>query len=187
MRRLFPSGRVLFQVAEYISNILRTFCFILFKNPDIVYAYSDKPLYIVSPLKKFFKFKLIYDMRGDSLNELKVQGASPKYISRLSKTHTKALNSVDLVFSVSSAYKINSNCISIPKFNYYDGDIFRYNETDMIKKKEELNLSKKFVFVYTGNAHYYQYLDGTINFFSQFIKKHPNSFLIIISEYDYSK
>ena len=56
MRRLFPSGKVLFQVAEYISNFLRTFYFILFKNPDIVYAYSDKPLYIVSPLKKFFKF-----------------------------------------------------------------------------------------------------------------------------------
>jgi hypothetical protein len=182
---LFPSGKVLFQIAEYISNLIRTAIFVLIKKPNIVYAYSDKPLYIISPLKKFFKFRLIYDMRGDSLDEIKVRGASKKYISRLSKTHKRAIDSVDLVFSVSATYDKEFEGKFIPKFNYYDGEIFRYDKSLMLKKKEELKLLDKLVFVYTGNAHYYQYLDGTMNFFSQFLKKHSDSFLIIITEYEY--
>jgi hypothetical protein len=186
LKRIFPSGKVLFQLGEYIMNFLRTLFYVVLHRPDIVYAYSNKPLYIVAPLKKMFGFKLIYDMRGDTLNEIKVQGASEKYIRRLTKQHNGALAKTDLIFSVSSSYKVNSKARLEPKYNYYDGDIFFYDESMMIKKKEELGLKDKFVFVYTGNAHYYQFLDGNIHFFSQFLKKHEDSFLIIITEYDFS-
>lgn len=187
LRRLFPSGNVLFQIAEYISNLIRTILFVLLKRPDIVYAYSDKPLYIIYPLKKIFRFKLIYDMRGDILNEIKVRGASNKYITRLSRTYTKALNSVDLIFSVSNIYDIKSKANLIPKYNYYDGDLFQYNESSMTQRKKALGLENKFIFVYTGNIHYYQFLEGIINFFSQFLKKHNDSFLLLITEYEFSK
>ena len=172
MKRIFPSGKAIFQLSEFVSNLIRTFIFVLMNKPSIVYAYSNKPLYIISPLKKIFKFKLIYDMRGDVINEKKVQGASKKYISRLSKTHKRAVDSADLVFSVSETYDAGLKEKPFHKFNYYDGEIFRYDESLMLKKKEELKLVNKFIFVYTGNAHYYQFLDGTLNFFSQFIKKH---------------
>jgi len=186
-KRFFPSGIALFQFSELVLNMLRTALYIFTGRPDIVYAYTEKTLFLVSPLKKLFKFKLIYDMRGDIIDELKVQGASKRYVSLLSKIYSKSLNTVDLVFSVSSSFKITSKPKLIPKFNYYDGEIFKYNESLMLKKKKELKLGDKFVFVYTGNAHYYQFLDGTINFFSQFLKKHNDSFLIIISEYDFAK
>lgn len=185
-RRIFPSGKIIYQLSEFILNFIRTTLFILINRPDIVYAYSDKTLYLAAPLKKFFKFRLIYDMRGDTFNELKAQGASNRYISRLSKTHSKSLESVDIVFTVTDFNNLNSEVKSIPKYNYYDGDIFKYDETRMIDKKKELNLIDKFIFVYTGNAHYYQFLDGNIKFFSRFLKKHSDAFLIIISEYDFN-
>jgi glycosyltransferase involved in cell wall biosynthesis len=186
LRRVFPSGKMIFQLGEYFVNFIKTAVFLLMQRPDIVYSYSNKPLYLISPLKKIFNFKLIYDMRGDILDESKAQGASNNYIYRLSKTHKRAIDSVDLIFSVSTKYNNKYKYIFINKFNYYDGEIFKYNESSMIKKKNELGLYDKFVFVYTGNTHYYQYLDGTMNFFSQFLNKHPDSFLIIITEYDYT-
>lgn len=126
-------------------------------------------------------------MRGDILDEHKARGGSKRYLSILSKMHAKALNSADLVFSVSSFYNIKSKAKLIPKFNYYDGEIFRYNETQMLTKKRELKLEGKFVFVYAGNTHYYQFLDGTVKFFSQFLEKHNDSFFIIITEHDSSR
>jgi hypothetical protein len=187
LKRSFPSGSILYQLAELVLNSFRTGFYIFANRPGIIYAYSDKTLFLVSPLKKFFNFKLIYDMRGDIIDEVKARGASNKYLAILSKKYSKSLNSVDLVFSVSGSYNTKSKSKVIPKFNYYDGEIFKYDESSMLKKKEELNLADKFVFVYTGNAHYYQFLDGTIHFFNQFLKKHSDSFLIIITEYDFVK
>ena len=186
-KRFFPSGKTIFRASEYILNVIRTILIIFKNKPDIVYAYSEKTLYLVYSLKKLFKFKLIYDMRGDIIDELRVRGAAQSYINRLSKTNSKALDSTDLVFSVSSFNNLDSKLKIVPKYNYYDGELFRYDEVKMRKKKKELKLEDKFVFVYTGNAHYYQFLDGTINLFSQFLKKHPDSYLIIITEYEFSK
>jgi hypothetical protein len=186
-KRIFPSGKIIFQILEYIINFIKNFLCIIIERPDYIYSYSDKPLYLSFPLKKLFKFKLIYDMRGDILDEHRARGGSKSYLSVLSKIHSKALNTVDLAFSVSGSYNINTNVRVIPKFNYYDGEIFRYNEAQMLEKKKELKLSDKFVFVYNGNTHYYQYLEGTVKFFSQFLKKHNDSFFIIITEHDASK
>jgi glycosyltransferase involved in cell wall biosynthesis len=186
-KRFFPSGKVLFQIAELTLNFIRTTLYIIVNRPDIVYAYTEKALYFAAPIKKLFKFRLVYDMRGDVIDELKVRGAAKRYISILSKLYTISLNAVDLVFSVSSTFNISSKSKFVPKFNYYDGEIFKYDESSMIKKKKELKLEDKFVFVYTGNAHYYQFLDGTIDFFSQFQKKYNDSFLIIITEFDFDK
>ncbi len=187
LRRFFPSVKVIFQTAEFILNFIRTSFVILKYKPYIIYSYAEKPLYLTFPLKKFLRFKLVYDMRGDILDEHKARGASKRYLSILSKIHSKAVNSVDLAFSVSSAYNINSKVKFIPKFNYYDGEIFRYDKSLMLKKKKELKLEDKFVFVYTGNTHYYQFLEGTVKFFSQFLEKHNDSFFIIITEHDVSK
>jgi glycosyltransferase involved in cell wall biosynthesis len=186
LKRVFPSGRLLYQVLEYTLNLIKTSMFIMNKKPDLIYAYADKPMYIASRLKKFFDFKLIYDIRGDILDEHKARGASKRKLSKLSKFHIKALNSVDVAFTVSSTYKINSKAEFIPKFNYYDGEIFKYDEELMLVKKKDLQLDDKFVFVYTGNSHYYQYLEGIVKFFSQFLQKNKDSFFIIITEHDTS-
>ena len=187
LKRFFPSGKVLYQILEYILNFIKTALYIIIDRPDIIYAYGAKPLYLTFPLKKIFRFKLIFDMRGDILDEQKVRGASKRKLSILSKINTSAVNSVDLAFSISSSYNINSKTKFIPKYNYYDGEIFRYDEAQMLKKKKELKLEDKFVFVYTGNTHYYQFLEGTVKFFSQFSGKHEDSFFIIITEHDASR
>lgn len=187
LKRFFPSGKAVFQAAELILNRVRTALNIIKYRPDVIYSYAEKPLYITFPFKKIFKFKLIYDNRGDILDEHKARGASERYVSALSKIHAKAINSADLVFSVSGSYTLVPKSKFVPKYNYYDGEIFRYDESLMINKKKELQLEDKFVFVYTGNTHYYQYLEGTVKFFSQFHEKHSDSFFIIITEHDSSK
>lgn len=186
-KRVFPSGNRIFQILEYIFNFFKNLLFIIIERPDFIYSYSDKPLYLTFPLKKLFKFKLIYDIRGDILDEHRARGGSKRYLSILSKVHSKALNSVDLAFTVSDSYNTNSKVRFIPKYNYYDGEIFRYDEAQMLEKKKELKLDDMFVFVYNGNTHYYQYLDGTVKFFSQFLEKRNDSFFIIITEHDSSK
>jgi glycosyltransferase involved in cell wall biosynthesis len=94
------------------------------------------------------------------------------------------MNKVDLAFSVSDSYQLNSKIKFIPKYNYYDGEIFRYDEEQMLEMKKELKLDDKFIFVYTGNTHYYQYLEGTIKFYHQFHNKYKDSFFIVITEHD---
>jgi hypothetical protein len=184
LKRFFPSGKIIFKVLEYLLNFIKTFWLIISYRPSIIYAYSDVALYLSFPFKKIFGYKLIYDMRGDSLDELKVKGASGRYIRLLSKFHKFAVKSTNLIFTVSSETKIDNISRCIPKFNYFDGEIFRYDETAMLKKKKELRLDDKFIFVYTGNARYYQFLDGTINYFGQFLKRYPDSFLLIITEFE---
>jgi glycosyltransferase involved in cell wall biosynthesis len=187
LKRFFPSGKAIFQAAELMLNRLKTTLIILKYKPDVIYCYAEKPLYLTFPLKKFFKFRLIYDNRGDIIDEHKVQGTSKRYISILSKLHTKALNSVDLVFSVSDSYNITQESKFVPKYNYYDGETFRFDESSMIQKKKELKLEDKFIFVYTGNMHYYQFLEGTVKFYSQFLARHEDAFFIIITEHDSTK
>jgi hypothetical protein len=184
LKRFFPSGKIIFKASEYLLNFIKAFWLIITYRPSVIYAYSDVALYLSFPFKKLLGYKLIYDMRGDSLDELKVRGASGKYINMLSKFHNFALKSTDLVFTVSSETKIKNVKQCIPKYNYYDGEIFRYDESEMLKKRRELGLEDKFVFVYTGNARYYQFLDGSIKFFNRFREKYPDSFLIIISEFE---
>ena len=126
-------------------------------------------------------------MRGDALNELKVQGASTYYLKAFEKLYKYSLKAVDLIFTVSLKHNFSGSTPVIPKFNYYDGNLFYYDEAEAVKKKKELELEDKFVFVYTGNAHYYQYIEGTVFFFSQFYKYYPDSFLLIITEYEDEK
>ena len=184
LKRLFPSGKLLYQGLEFIVNLLNMFVLLSKIKPDIVYCYADKPLLIMSKFKRLFNFKIVYDMRGDTVNEMKVQGNNKLKVFLTERNLLKALVRTDLVFTVSREYKTNIvNCIE-PKYNYYDGDIFEYNQELAKIKKVELGLQDKFVFVYTGNAHYYQMIEETIRFFGQFYLLHKDAYLIIITEYE---
>ncbi len=181
--RRFSSGKVVFQLVEFVLNVFRTFYQLVKYKPDIVYCYADKPLLLSFIWKRILRFKLVFDMRGDTINELKVQKTSRLKLSILAKLYNIAYSNVDMLFSVSDTFKPDKILKVVPKFNYYDGDVFAYNQDQAKQKKKELDLNNKFVFVYTGNSRYYQMIDETIRFFGQFYIKHNNSFLVIISEF----
>lgn len=187
LKRHLPAGKVVYKIMRYILHFFQTFYWLIFYHPKIVYAYSDSSLYLSFAFKRLLNFKLIYDMRGDAINELKVQGASNIYLKLSSYLNNLALKFVDLIFTVTSENKLGRGITSVAKYNYYDGETFLYSEKRAIEKKKEFKLEDKFVFVYTGNAHYYQFLEGTIKFYSQFQNKYPSSFFIIITEYESNK
>jgi len=180
--RLFPSNNLVFQIFEYFTNFIRIFWIIILKRPKVIYCYADIPLFLTIVFKKIFNFKLIYDMRGDIINEWEVQGRNKNKIILLKNIHKFSLTQTNLIFSVSSTYPLQENLNIVSKYNYYDGDIFNFNIKEMIMKKKKLGLQNKFVFVYNGSSNYYQMIDETIKFFSQFHTLYSNSFFIIISE-----
>jgi len=151
--RLFPSGRTIYQLCELIVNIIKTIIILIKNRPVIVYCYADMPLLITSLFKNILGFKLIYDMRGDIINEWEVKGKSKFKIFLLKNYYNFAIKKTDLIFSVSSTFRKGDNLNIVPKFNYYDSDIFGYNEKHSKLIRKELNLEDKFIFVYTGNAH----------------------------------
>jgi len=180
--RFFPSVKPLFQIIEMVLNILRFLIICLKYNPDIVYGYSEKPVFFASFWKNFFKYKLIYDIRGDIVDEYK----SKKYPSWKIYFTKKLVNiskeKSDLIFTVSTAYKDELNKKKIVhKYNFYNGECFYYEKKEAINQKEKLGLKDKFVFLYNGSDHYYQNLEKMVYFFCEFHKQFNDSFFIILS------
>jgi len=184
-KRIFPGVKTIYQIMEFISNLFQIFKIMLKYNPNIVYAYGDKSLYLSSFWKFLFRYKLITDLRGEGVNERKQRGWNKKKLAILSKLDRLCRNKSDKVFIVSDAYKdVRKNSKYVVKYNYYDGDLFEYNEEKVTFKRNELGLSNKFIFIYTGGIHKYQMIEEMVFFFSEFNKIHIDSFFIIISEYD---
>ena len=154
-------------------------------KPDILYAYGDKAVYLSSFWKFLFRYKLIADYRGDGVDERRKNGWHEIKLTLLSKLDMWCRNRANKIFIVSEAYKnFQKNGKYVVKYNYYDGYHFQFYEGKSILKKNELGLSDKFIFVYSGGIHYYQMIEEMIFFFANFNKRHKDSFFIIISEYD---
>lgn len=184
-KRIFPGEKPIYQFIELITDFLRFMKFNFIYKPDITYAYGDKSFYIGALGKIFYRYRLIFDIRGDYVNEL-IEKRNPKWKIKLLKNFEKFfITKTDLIFSVSNTYKYHKKSIKfIPKYNYYDGRLFRYYEEHSILKKNEMGLSEKFVFIYSGSTHYYQMIEEMVFFYSEFNKRHQDSFFIIISEWD---
>ena len=133
--RIFPSGKTVFQLFEFVVNSFRTFYQIIKYKPDVVYCYAEKPLFLTFIWKRMLKFKLIFDKRGDSINELKVKGARIVNLIILEKFYQLACRKVDLLFSVSDTFRQEKIFNVVPKFNYYDGDVFNYRQEQAVQKR----------------------------------------------------
>ena len=182
--RIFPAGNIFYHFFEFLGVVTRLFIFLAKYRPSLIYCYADIPLIFIFFWKKIFGFKLIFDMRGDIINEWKIRGKNKVKFFLLKQLNQLAMYQADLVLSVSSRYSIQNKGMVYPKFNYFDGDIFYYDETQAKLKRQKMKLEDKFIFVYTGNTAYYQMIEENLKFFIQFYKKFNDVFLIIITEHD---
>lgn len=183
-KRIFPRKKNIFKLMEYIINSFRFFCVIYKYRPAIIYAYGEAPLFLSVMSKTYFCYKLVFDMRGDYIDELKQLGSPNWKLNLLQKWLKFSLNKADKVLFISSTgIKEGKTQKYIPHYNYYDRQFFYFADGEFEKNKRQLSLSEKFVFVYSGSSHHYQMIEKTFFFFSEFYKRHNDSFFMILTEY----
>lgn len=177
-RRKMGRGKLFPQLVQFFINI-RYLQKKLAKS-SVVYGYNDVGTLYGALLKPFYRYRLVYDMRGDRSNEMAVQGAPRWRVVFYRMIRNFCLRRCDLVFTVSSKCPgLPEGKRHRPKFNFYDARNFYYDATIAEQKRKELNLENRFVFVYSGTDKYYQMVPEMVRFFSAFLKICPDAWFMI--------
>ncbi|WP_010422207.1 glycosyltransferase [Anaerophaga thermohalophila] len=177
-KRSMGRGRIIPQFLQFLINIL--YLAPRLSKCSIVYGYNDVGTLYGAVLKPFFRYRLVYDMRGNRSNEMAVQGAPKWRITLYRRIKNFCLHKSDLVFTVSK------HCEDIPKgkkhlskYNFYDARHFFYDRAMAGQMREELGLGDRFVFVYSGTDKYYQMVPQMVRFFAGFLKICPDAYFMI--------
>jgi glycosyltransferase involved in cell wall biosynthesis len=173
-------GRIFPQLLQLLLNLKWLFGVMKTTKPDVVYGYNDLGTLYGVLLRLFFRFRLVYDMRGDRVNEMAVQGA-PQWRVRLYRfIRNLCLKRSDLVFTVSDECKdLPPGKRHIPKYNFYDAGRFCYDAQKAREMKAGLGLENRFVLVYSGTDKYYQMVPQMVEFFARFRDVCPDAFFMI--------
>lgn len=173
-------GRLFPQFLQLLLNLRWLFRVMKGVRPDVVYGYNDVGTLYGVLLKLLFRFRLVYDMRGDRVNEMAVQGASPWRVRLYRLIRRLCLQKSDLVFTVSD------ECRDLPpgqkhlaKYNFYDAALFSFDEEEARHTRDKLGLGNRFVIVYSGTDKYYQMVAQMVEFFAGFRKVCPDAFFMI--------
>lgn len=179
-KRKAGRGRFFPQLIQFILNLKHIWGVLKSVRPEVVYGYNDVGTLYGLFFKIFFRFRLVYDMRGYRVNEMVVQGAPRWRIRLYSVIRNLCLKNSDLVFSVSDICKdLPKGKRHVPKYNFYDARNFFYDETAARNMRVELGLKGRFVLVYSGTDKYYQMVPEMVNFFAGFLKFCPDAYFMI--------
>lgn len=177
--RFFPQFVQFFLNLWYLSGVLKQ------TKPSLVYGYNDVGTLYGVFLKWLFRFRLVYDMRGDRVNEMAVQGALAWRVYFYRLIRDACLRSCDLVFTVSrNSSLIPGNKMHKAKFNYFDARVFYYDADIVNDVREELELAERFVFVYSGTDKHYQMIPAMVRFFARFLRGYPDAWFMINTPVD---
>jgi len=179
-KRKAGRGRFFPQLIQFILNLIYIRGVLRSVRPDIVYGYNDVGALYGIILKMFFRFRLIYDMRGNRVNELAVQGAPWWRIRLYRQIRNLCLKKSDLVFSVADTCKdLPVGKRYVAKYNFYDARNFFYDEVVAEDIRAELGLTGRFVLVYSGTDKYYQMVPEMVHFFAGFLEFCPDAYFMI--------
>ncbi|MFO8001327.1 MAG: glycosyl transferase [Marinilabilia sp.] len=179
-RRQMKRGQWLHQSIQFFLNMGLLVRVLLKTRPVVVYGYNDVGTFYGAFLKAFFRYRLVYDMRGDRVNEITVQGAPAWRVWLYRLIRNFCVRSCDLVFTVSRTFEeIPLNKRHLPKFNFIDGRRFFYDAGAAENMRKQLGLEGRFVFVYSGTDKYYQMVPAMVAFFSRFLEICPDAFFMI--------
>jgi glycosyltransferase involved in cell wall biosynthesis len=179
-RRRMGRGRFFPQLVQFLFNLWLIGRILIRSKVSVLYGYNDVGTLYGAILKPFFRFRLAYDMRGDRVNEMAVQGAPIWRVNFYRRVRNLCLTSSDTVFTVSQ------KCIDLPpgkkhlpKYNFYNNHHFFYNPRMARQMREDLDLGDRFVFVYSGTDKYYQMVPGMVQFFARFLEVSPRAWFMI--------
>jgi glycosyltransferase involved in cell wall biosynthesis len=173
-------GRLFPQLLQLLFNLRWLFQVMRHVRPDVLYGYNDVGTLYGVLLKLIFRFRLVYDMRGDRVNEMAVQGAPGWRIRLYNFIRKLCLSKSDLVFTVSDECRdLPEGQRHVAKYNFYDATLFSFNEEEARRMKEGLGLANRFVMVYSGTDKYYQMVPQMVAFFAGFRKICSDAFFMI--------
>ncbi|TAJ15063.1 hypothetical protein DMA11_02520 [Marinilabiliaceae bacterium JC017] len=180
LKRWFPRGVPFYQVLEFILNNVRIGFIFIHYRPKVVYAYNHVGAFLASTAGFLGRAKIVFDMRGDRVDELKKEGRPLWQVKVFEYIQRFIFRRSALVASVSDQFSDLPEKISyLPKYNYYDANVFNYSKSDARAFRKWFKLEDKLVFVYSGTDRSYQMVPEMVTFFSRFYSKYPNSFFMI--------
>jgi len=180
--RQYPRGKFYYQIIQAFKNSRNLLKIIRQQQPNVVYGYNYIGTFYPALAKLFVRFKLIFDLRGDRVAEIKEAGASEFKVFLKGLMEKLLFAKTDLLFTVSDDFKaIPSHIKRVPKYNFYNPEIFNYLPQKASEKRGELGLSGRFIWLYSGSDHHYQMIDWMASFFAQFHYLYPESFWLINS------
>jgi glycosyltransferase involved in cell wall biosynthesis len=179
-KRKMGHGRLFPQMVQFFINLWLIARILKQTKARVVYGYNDVGTLYGTFLKPIFRFRLAYDMRGDRVNEMAVQGAPAWRVSFYRRVRNRCLNTCDLVFTVSRTCRdLLPGKKHLPKYNFYNEQDFYFDARMARKMRHQLGLGERFVFVYSGTDKYYQMVPQMVAFFSQFLEICPDAWFMI--------
>ncbi|WP_234408593.1 glycosyltransferase [Marinilabilia salmonicolor] len=170
--RLFPQFLQLLLNLRWLLRVMKGV------RPDVVYGYNDVGTLYGVLLKLLFRFHLVYDMRGDRVNEMAVQGASSWRVRLYRLIRRLCLQKSDLVFTVSDECRdLPAGQKHLAKYNFYDAALFSFDEEESRRTKDKLGLENRFVLVYSVPINIIRWCHKWSNFLQGFEKSVPMLFL----------
>jgi len=176
-------------VVNVIQCRLLSIYLLLFKKIKIVHARSYAPLFSVLFLKKFFQFKLIFDMRGFWPEELADSGRikrSSIYYKILKFLERKSILSSDQIITLTPEAK------EILEDNY-KGHKLKVAwmptcvDVDRFVNKNPVYNNDKFVVVYSGSLWTYYNMPAMADFFKTLKSKISNAHFLVLGNNETEK
>jgi glycosyltransferase involved in cell wall biosynthesis len=137
--------------------------------------------------RRQYEAKLVFDVHGISPEEAELAGANPLRTQTMTDWERDALQKADLRVFVSGGmrqhfqrkYNLNglSDCV-VPCCVH--GERFGMADHERLRKRKELGLDGKFVFLYLGTLSVWQWPQALFSVFAQFHQKQPQSLLYLI-------
>ena len=172
----------------------------LLKQIDILHSRSYLPMFVCIFLKLFSKVKIIFDTRGSWFDE-RIEGGMLKQ-NGIDLVIYKILKSIEFLLFKSSDYiifltnnglnKVNKSFIKDKKISIIpcaaDYSLFKILDVEKKNKiKKSLGLEEKFIITYSGSLGSWYNFDQIKIFYSNFLSKYPDTFLIILTQSEIQK
>ncbi len=161
-----------------------------FRSTRIIHARSYPASLLALSIKKLLGFKLVFDMRGLYVDEgLLVNKFKPNSIDEKMwrKLEDQLARKSDAVVGVSPGFKtFLGSRLNGKKFTVIpcsvDMDEFNANRAARLHKRDELNLSERFIVVFSGSLGSWVSVHSVIAIFKEVKKVKKNAFLLILTQ-----
>lgn len=165
------------------------FYLVISKKIEMIHARAYYPMFSVLPLKKIFKVKFVFDMRGFGPEELVDSERIKKdsiYYKLLKFFEKKSILAADYLVT------LTPEAIKIIKNNYQDKKIRAVwmptcVDEDRFREEERISFDNKFVMVYQGSLWSYYNMLAMIDFFNILKSKIANAHFLILGNNETEK